>query len=100
MKLEFELGKSEKTSLVIERNSFTGKFVYFENGVESVIESPSDIATQLNFGFKKTHKFEVGNKEKHAIEITHSRSVLFGALRPQTYEIKVNGSLFKKHKGY
>jgi hypothetical protein len=34
MELKFEIGKKEKTELIIKRNSFNGKFIYSENGVE------------------------------------------------------------------
>lgn len=100
MKLKFEIGTSEKTILVIERNWVTGKFIYSENGVQNNLRSSLDPTTHFNTKLTHNYAFEVGKEEKHKIEIKHTRPLLFAGFRPQIFEIKINGEVHEKYKGY
>lgn len=100
MKLKFEIGKKEKTILLIERNWFSGKFIYSENGTQNNLQSVLNPSTHFSTKLTRHYEFEVGNEEKHTIEIKHTRSLLFGGFRPQLFEIKINGEIHKKYKGY
>ena len=100
MELNFEIGQKEKTILIIKRNSFNGKFTYSENGIQNNLQSVLNIGTQINFKLTNNYEFEVGNNEKHKIEIKHKRPLLLAGFRPQYFEIKINGEIKKEYKGY
>jgi len=100
MQLKFELGEKEKTILLIERNWFTGKFIYSENGIQNNLKSPLNPSTHFDMKLSHNYEFEVGNEEKHKIEIKHTRPQLFAGFRPQLFEIKINGEIYEKYKGY
>jgi hypothetical protein len=94
MELKFEIGKKEKTELIIKRNSFNGKFIYSENGVEKNLWSSLNIGTHINFKLTNNYEFEVGNNEKH------KRPLLLAGFRSQYFEIKINNKIEKEYKGY
>ena len=100
MELKFEIGQKEKTLLIIKRNSFNGKFTYSENGVQKEIRNPLNIGTHVNLKLINNYEFEVGNNEKHKIEIKHKRPLLLAGFRPQYFEIKINDKIEKEYKGY
>ncbi|ARV05246.1 hypothetical protein BTO04_00415 [Polaribacter sp. SA4-10] len=100
MELKFEIGQKEKTELIIKRNSFNGKFTYSENGIQQELRSSLKIGTHINLKLTNNYEFEVGNKEKHKIEIKHKRPLFLAGFRPQYFEIKINNKLEKKYKGY
>ena len=100
MELNFEIGKKEKTILIIKRNYFNGKFTYSENGVQKNLRSALNIGTHINLKRTNNYEFEVGNNEKHKIEIKHRRPLLLAGFRPQYFEIKINDKIKKEYKGY
>ena len=100
MELNFKIGKKEKTILIIKRNSFNGKFTYSENRIQNNLQSVLNIGTQINFKLTNNYEFEVGNNEKHKIEIKHRRPLLLAGFRPQYFEIKINDKIKKEYKGY
>jgi len=100
MKLHYTLGDSEEISLVIKRNWFTGNFRYFADGTESKIKSPYNITTHFNINCSQEYQFEIGVTEKHFVKIKHTRPLLLAGVRPQTYEIEVNGKLLETYRGY
>jgi hypothetical protein len=100
MELKFKIGKKEKTELIIKRNSFNGKFTYSENGIQKELRNALNIGTHFNFKLTNNYEFEVGNNEKHKIEIKHKRPLLLAGFRPQYFEIKINNKLEKEYKGY
>ncbi len=100
MKLIFDIGKTEKIRLIIERNWFTGKFTYSENGIQNTIKSPLNPSTHFSTKLTQYYKFEIGEKEKHKIEILHTRPLLFAGFRPQIFEIKIDNEVVEKYKGY
>jgi hypothetical protein len=100
MKLKFKIEQKEKTEFIIKRNSFNGKFTYHENGVQKELRSVLNIGTHLNFKLTNNYEFEVGNNEKHKIEIKHKRPLLHAGFRPQYFEIKINNKIEEEYKGY
>jgi hypothetical protein len=100
MELQFEIGQKEKTLLIIKRNSFIGKFTYSENGIEKNLRSSLNIGTHMNLKLTNNYEFEVGNNEKHKIEIKHKRPLLLAGFRPQYFEVKINNKIEKEYKGY
>lgn len=100
MKLKIDIGETEKTSLIIERNWFTGKFTYSENGIQNTLRSSLNPSTHFNVKLTHYYVFEIGKKEKHRIEITQTRPLLFAGFRPQMFEIKINGEVVERYKGY
>jgi|GEM_PF-147300 len=100
MKLQHTLGDKEKTEIVIERNWFTGSFIYRENGEENRIKSPWRLSTHFNWKLSREYDFEIGEEEKHSIKIIHSRPRWFGGICPQTVELSVNGDLLETYTGY
>lgn len=95
MEINFTLGDREKTEVHLKRNQFTGKFTCSENGVIRILRSPADPETHFSTGNVKYYHFTVGDEEKFDIRIVHSWPERFPALKPQKYEIFVNGVLDK-----
>ena len=91
MKLKFDVG---------ERNWVTGKFTYSENGTQNTLKGSMNPSTHINIKLTQLYEFEIGKKEKHRIEVTHRRPLLFAGFRPQMFEIKINGEVAEKYKGY
>ena len=95
MKTSFSLGEKEKIDVQLNRNQFTGKFTYTENGVTKTIRSPNDKTTHFPTDNIAYYRFRVGADEKYDIRVVHTWPKAFPAFRPQTYEIYVNGDLYK-----
>jgi len=95
-----DLGKEEKTELVISRNWFTGSFYYLENGNKKSLRSSLNPTTHFNVNLKKEYEFVVGQREKFSVKIEHIRPLLFAGFRPHKYIVYVNCKIFKEYKGY
>lgn len=95
MKIKFKLGEIEKTEVQLERNQFTGRFTYTENGSTKLIRSPNDMATHFPSENTAYYHFTVGDSEKFDIRVVHSWPERFPAFKRQKYEIYANGTLLQ-----
>jgi hypothetical protein len=100
MEILIQLDGKEKSEFVIKRNWFTGDFVYIVNGQRHIIKSVLDLSTHFNVRLKKQYEFEIGDNEVHKIKIEHTRPLLFAGIRPQQYDIFIDGKLYKTYNGY
>src|SRR5688572_24217788 len=100
MEIIFTLGEKEKTEIRLERNQFTGKFTYMENGLVKVLRSSTDNATHFPTGNIAFYQFTIGVNERFCIRVIHTWPERFPAFRPQTYEILVDGIVFKTITSY
>lgn len=100
MKVTLTLGEKEKIELQLNRNQFTGKFTYTENGQVNLLRSPMDRSTHLPSGNTAYYRFTVGQNEKFDIRVVHTWPERFPAFKPQTYEIYVNGDIVETVTSY
>jgi hypothetical protein len=100
MKINFTLGYKEEIEIQLNRNQFTGKFTYTENGQVKMLRNPIDKDTHFPSDYTAYYRFTVGDKEKFDIRVVHTWSERFPAFKPQTYEIYVNGDLVKTVTSY
>lgn len=100
MKTTLNLGQSEKVCVHIERNQFTGRFFYIEEGETKILRSPTGRTTHFPTERNAYYHFSVGKNEKYDIRILHSWPERFPAFKKQTYEIYVNGELLKTIRSY
>jgi hypothetical protein len=100
MEILIQLVGKEKTELTIKRNWFTGVFVYIVNGQQHLIKSALDLSAHFNLSLKKIYEFEIGVNDVHKIKIEHTRPVFLAGIRPQQYDIFIDGELYKTYNGY
>ncbi len=100
MKLQHTIEGEERIEISIERNWFTGAIACFENGNKHWIQSPWNPATHLKWKLSQEYEFEVGESQEYRITIIHSRPGWFAGLRPQTFELFLNGKLLETYTGY
>jgi hypothetical protein len=100
MKIEFTIEGPPPVDVVIERDSFTGKFTCTANGQVYMIKNPLNPATHFSLKLKKFYTFEIGPPGgSHLIEIEHTRPLFLAASRPHEYAVSVDGKLVTDHKG-
>ncbi|MCZ2720653.1 hypothetical protein O1D97_03085 [Marinomonas sp. 15G1-11] len=100
MNLTVALGETEKTNLIIQRNWITGSLFYVENGEMRSLNKPTHSERSFLISRKQTFEFTVGLDEKHNIRLERIRPLVFGGVRPHSYEIFVNDELIKSYKGF
>ena len=97
MKIEFTIEEPSRIDVVIERDAFTGKFTLTANGVVHVVRSALSPSTHINITLKKSYDIDV---DGHTINILHTRPLLMAGLRPQEYNVSVDGNQVAYYKGY
>lgn len=100
MRYSFIVGSTEKTEVLLQRNQFTGKFTYTENGQIKLLRSSVDTSTHFPTENTAYYRFTVGDKEKFDIRVVHSWPTKFPAFKPQKYEIYVNGAIIDTIESY
>ena len=100
MKIQFDIDKGEKFSVVIERNWFTGKFTCVVNGQIHLIKNPLNPGTHVQLKRKKTYTVAVGNNPTHQILIEHTMPRFFAGFRPHEYRVLVDEKEVSNYRGY
>ena len=100
MRIAFTINEPERIDVVIERNSFSGKFTCTANGVSYMLRSPLNPSTHFNVKLTKEYVVEVGELKKHQITVVHTRPLFFAGFRPQSFTVTLNGQLVGNYKGY
>lgn len=100
MNFKVILGDTEKTHLIVQRNWITGSLFYLENGDMKSLKSTVNASASLTMTLKKTFEFVVGTNEKHKIRLERTRPLIFGGIRPHSYELFVNDELIQSYKGF
>ena len=100
MQIRLTIGENEKTDILVERNWFTGRFTFTENGKKHILRSPYSLLTHFNIKTKNEYRFEVGKTEKHSVVIQHIRPKFFAGFRGQEFNLIVDGELRASADGY
>ena len=88
MDLSFEVGDTEFHDVLFQFDKIWGGLNIYVDG-ESIIKTVRFASLDL----VKTWKFEVGDEEKHEVQIDKHRSLLFAGFRPQPVNAFVDGKL-------
>ena len=100
LEIKITIGENEKIDLLIERNWFTGRFIFTANGEKHTLRSPYSLFTHFNVRTKNEYNFEVGKTEKHSVVIQHIRPRFFAGFRDQEFNLIVDGKLIESSNGY
>ena len=93
MKFSVEIGNEEKQLISYHFNKFWGNVKICVNGKKV----KSDFR-MYSINLSKTYEFNVGLKETHQIKIVKIRPQLNAAFSSNTYQIFVDGTLFKEFR--
>lgn len=93
MNIEFEI---DGDRAVFERNSTTGRAAISYRGETIRLQSPFNPLTHMTLGTRSSWKRDIAG---HVVEIVKTRLRMWGGLRPNDYQVIVDGQLVAEESG-
>jgi len=98
MQFTFSVGENERHTVDYNFNKFWGGLTIKVDG-EEIVKSFQAFKSSFK-PEQMPFKFDVGDKEKHSVEIKTIMPLFFAGFRPCKYEVSVDGKVVNTYEGY
>lgn len=99
MQFSFTIAGPPPVDVLVERDSFTGKFTCAYNGQTQELASVLNPFTYFNLKLEKVYTVIVGDQNQYNVTIKHIRPLFLAGFRPHRFQVWVDGQFYLEHLG-